>query len=141
MNHIVIGAGIPFLIGLTIYWVRGARADMKLLVALPLFMAAGAWWAILPDFPLLWGDMAWYLRAHRSPWIDVFFWHGTIDRIEKEMDLAPWNLLAMILMMAALLAVAWRELYRRETHAGRRASAGSVTGFVAKKPEQAQRRG
>ena len=114
MNHIVVGAGIPFLVGLLVYGLQGGRAGMKLLVVLPICMALCAFWAILPDIPLLLGDATWYVRMHRSPWINLFFWHGAIDAMETRLDLAPWNLLAMICMPLALLAAAWRELNRCE---------------------------
>ncbi len=117
MNHVVIGAGIPFVLWLLIYGLRGGRAGLKSLVVLPVCMMLCALWAILPDIPLVLGDVAWYLRTHQSPWINVFFWHGTIDAMEQRVDFAPWNLLAMLLMSASLLVIAWRELNIRERHA------------------------
>ncbi len=114
MNHIVIGAGIPFLIGLTIYVLCGGRAGMALLVVLPLAMALCGLWAILPDIPLLLGDVEGYVHAHRSPWINIFFWHGTIDAMEQRIDLAPWNWIVMMSMPIGMLLIAWRELNIRE---------------------------
>ncbi len=114
MNHAVLGAGIPFLLGLLCYCICRARAGFGLLIGVPLSMAAGALWAILPDLPLMVGRPEWYFRIHRGPWINLFFWHGHIDRIEKQIDFAPWNLIVAALMLVALLLVAWRELRCRE---------------------------
>lgn len=118
MNHIVIGAGIPFLVGLCLYRRQGGRVGMRWLVTLPVCMALCAFWALIPDIPLLLGDVAWYVRAHRSPWIDVFFFHGSIDALEQRVDLAPWNWMLAMAMPATLLAIAWRELALREKRTG-----------------------
>lgn len=114
MNQAVLGAAIPFLVAALAYAVRGGRASWALLVATPIGMAAGALWAVAPDIPRALGLSQLYLRLAQDPRMDVFFWHYTIDRIETDSTL--WNV-GVIIMAAALLVAAWRELAHREASA------------------------
>ena len=111
MNHIALGAATAFAAGCIVYAIRGFRASPTLLVTVPLLMALGALWAVVPDLPRIAGDPGLYERLAQDPWSDLFLWHHTIDAVEGD---APWPAAAIVLMLAALLAAAWRELARAE---------------------------
>ncbi len=107
MNHVMIGAGIPFLLALPfLYWRRG-RLPLSVLIALPLAMIACAVWAVVPDIPRITGHGDLYLRLMHDPRMNIFFWHYRIDQIETESSLYNVGVAALL---AALLAVAWNEL-------------------------------
>jgi hypothetical protein len=114
MNQIVIGASLPFLIAAVIYVRNGLRAGRGLLVGTPLFMLLGALWAVVPDLPRLWQNKALYDRLARDPRMNVFFFHYSIDQMESY---SAWWFVAFMLMAAALLAMAWRELQLAEKRA------------------------
>jgi hypothetical protein len=110
MNQIILGALIPFIIGMLVYAVR-RRASPAFLILLPLFMALGAIWAIVPDIPRMLGNTQLYLKMARDPHCDIFFWHYTIDRVEWDNVPYHWFFLVMCL---ALMGIAWREVFLRE---------------------------
>jgi hypothetical protein len=86
-----------------------------MLVVGPAFMAAGALWAVVPDLPRLVGHHDLYLRWASDPRMNLFFWHHAIDAVEGYTALGHAG---VCLMLASLLAVAWRELKRREMETG-----------------------
>lgn len=117
MNQLFMGAllgGLPVL-G---WWLRRRRASNCLLCVAPLSVAAGALWAVIPDLPRAVGWHALYRRLADDPRMDWFFWHYTIDRIESD---AAWVRIVCqmggLVVMLALLAMAWHELRRREKEA------------------------
>ena len=107
MNQLLLGATIPFVAGLIVYLRRGARASPRTLVVVPVAMVLGALWAVAPDIPRLLGFSSLYHHLARSPWIDVFLFHYTIDRLEID---SPLYSLGLVLMVAALMVAAWREM-------------------------------
>lgn len=111
MNHFVLGASIPFLIGLVFYALRGFRANFSFLITLPLTMSAVGLWAVIPDIPRFLGMQTLYHRLSRDPRCNIFLWHYSIDAIEKE-SLLPSVFFIVLLM--ALLAIAMRELILTE---------------------------
>lgn len=111
MNQIVIGALLPYLIGTVFYLRRGLRASFALLVWVPLCMAAGALWAVVPDLPRMVGMDGLYHRLARDPRMNIFFFHTTIDRLETDSIAYTAVFVAMLI---SLLAVAWREIHRAE---------------------------
>ena len=116
MHQPLFGAAIPLLIAAVIYTCRRGRAPVRLLLATPVAMLAGAVWAVVPDLPRLVGAHALYRRLATDPRTDIFFWHYTIDRMEAAF-LDRWTPLfnsLFALMLLLLLAVAWRELKRAE---------------------------
>mgnify|MGYP006306872107 CR=1 FL=1 len=117
MNHIVIGASIPYLISLAVYLGRGCRASIAFLLGVPVFLAMGSLWAIVPDMPRLFGRMDLYREWAFDPRMNVFFFHHAIDSIE---GYSPVWLVLFVLMVGSLLAAAWRELRRIEKHEQRR---------------------
>jgi hypothetical protein len=110
MNQLLLGAAIPFALGLLVYAVRGFRATLAMLIGIPAAMACGAVWAVIPDVPRLAGRQELYRQLAADPRCDLFLWHYTID--------APWYLavyLALWVLMAfGLYAAAWREVRRAE---------------------------
>lgn len=114
MNHLLAGALIPFAVAAVVYLARGCRASLRFLLLTPLAMFLGAVWAVIPDLPRIIG---WHTMDRRlastQPWIDIFVWHYTINSHETP---SPWYSVGFVVMMAALLAVAWRELRRMEEH-------------------------
>jgi hypothetical protein len=117
MNQLVVGAAVPFLAAVLVYLARRGRAGLRMLIVTPLLMGLGALWAVVPDVPRLLGMPGLYSRLARDPRTDIFFWHYTIDRLET--DSTVYNA-AMALMLAALVAAAWRELRSAETSPDRK---------------------
>ncbi len=115
MNHIVIGASLPFALGLVVYLIHRGRAGLCWLMLTPLGMAAGALWAVVPDLPRLWGDAELYHRLAQDPQTNIFFWHYRIDQVETD---TPWWGVAFVLMVGCMFFVALRELRRQESAAG-----------------------
>ena len=111
MNQILLGALLPFVVAAARYARRRCRASPLMLTLTPVFMAAGALYAIIPDLPRLFGHERLYLRLSQDPRMNVFLWHYTIDRIEVDSSLYHT---AMIVMFLTLVAAAWRELYLLE---------------------------
>jgi hypothetical protein len=107
VNHLFVGALIPFLVALGWYLRRGYRASVCLLVVAPVAMFLGATWAVLPDLPRTFGFGEFRHEIAMNPAIDIFFWHYTINQHEHP---SPWFSVGMVAMVAALLAAAWREL-------------------------------
>jgi len=111
MNQIILGALIPFMIGVLVYALRRRRASLAFLILLPLCMALGAIWAVVPDIPRLLGNTELYLRLAHDPRCDIFFWHYTIDQVEWDNVPYHWFFIAMCL---TLMGMAWREVFLRE---------------------------
>jgi hypothetical protein len=70
-------------------------------------MAAGALWAVLPDVPRLLGFQRLYQTLAVQSWIDIFFLHGTIDRIETD---SPLYSVGIVILFASLGLAALREI-------------------------------
>jgi hypothetical protein len=115
MNQLMLGAFVPFLVGLVLYARRGFRASFRMLAATPALMGLGALWAVAPDLPRLFGQYGLYQRLAADPRTNVFFWHYTIDRMETD---ARWIPVVFVLMLAGLLAASWREvcLLEKQSH-------------------------
>jgi hypothetical protein len=111
MNQVLLGGAIPFFIALLIYALRKQRAGLPFLLLTPAAMALGILWAVIPDLPRLLGRHDLYLRWAQDPRMDLFFWHYSIDRVELE---SSWYAVGLLCMAATLLAIAWRELARKE---------------------------
>lgn len=111
MNHVMLGASIPFLIGILIYLAKGTRASLAMLVILPLAMAFMALWASAPDIPRMLGFQELYLRLSFDPRINLFLWHYTIDQIETE---SSWYAVGIAVEAATLMGMALRELFRED---------------------------
>ncbi|MGQ9660729.1 MAG: hypothetical protein ACUVWX_00140 [Kiritimatiellia bacterium] len=107
MNHLALGAALPFFAAALIYAWRGWRASFLLLVLTPIAMLACALWAVAPDIPRLTGDHELYSALARDPRTNIFLWHHTIDALESD---SSWPVVTLVLMEAALLFAAWREL-------------------------------
>lgn len=111
MNHLVLGASIPFAVGAVIFFVRGMRAGFVTLLLTPVLMAGFALWALVPDVPRVLGWMDLYHRLDKDPRCNVFLWHHSIDKVETA---SPWYAMLLVAMLVSLLFVAWRELCRAE---------------------------
>ncbi len=111
MNHIVLGATLPFLIAAALYARARFRASLRLLVLAPVFMTLGGGWAVAPDIPRMLRLQGLYERLHQSPRIDIFLWHYSIDQVETDSPLYP---VAFVLMGLCLFVAAWRELHLLE---------------------------
>jgi hypothetical protein len=111
VNQIMLGMSAPLALYLIAYFARGARASMRMLVLWPLAMLASGTWAVIPDFPRLWGDQLWYtdLHHHRHCWI--WFNHCRIDKVEVD---SPLWILMFVGIAVTMIAIAWRELARAE---------------------------
>ncbi len=93
------------------YASRRGRASPRFLLILPMLMAFGALWAVVPDLPRVvgWSDL--YHRLSIDPRCDIFFWHYSIDLVERH---AAWHVPLVLFMTSTLLAMGWRELKLRE---------------------------
>lgn len=111
MNQLLLGASIPFLVGVLIYLCRGFRASFGMLVVMPFSMALGMIWAVAPDLPRLFGFYDLYMRLSLDPRCDIFFWHYSIDRIETD---SRWYAVGFVLLFIAIIGAAWRELHLAE---------------------------
>lgn len=111
MNHVLVGAGIPFILCLAVYVVRNGRASFAWLVATPVAMLLGALWALVPDLPRMLGMHGLYLRWMHDPRMNIFFWHHRLDEIESDTPLA---IVGCVLQVFMLFWIAWRELRLRE---------------------------
>jgi hypothetical protein len=116
MHQFLLGASFPFVIGLAVYAARRFRADLIWLVITPLLTVICGAWAIVPDIPRLIGWTSLYVRMAQWPGSDVFFWHYTIDLSERE---SAWYQAGYVVILAAFLLIAWREVARRENRQGR----------------------
>lgn len=113
MNHLLVGAGIPFIVAAFIYTLNRMRASVKMLFMAPLAMVLGAAWAVLPDLPRTFGLAEFDKRVSMNPAIDIFFWHYTINRHESA---SPLLNLGFVAMLVGLFWAAWRELRRLERY-------------------------
>lgn len=115
MNHVLIGAGIPFLVCAIAYAARRGRASLTWLIASPIAMALGALWASIPDMPRLSHMNDLYARWYLDPRMNIFFWHYSLDCVETD---SPREIVLVIigcmLLVFLLFAAAWRELRLRE---------------------------
>jgi hypothetical protein len=111
MNHLLLGAAIPFAIGVLIYVIRRFRAAFWMLITIPLCMAVCMLWAVAPDLPRFFGFYGLYSRLYLDPQCDICFWHYRIDLIETE---SPWHAVGFALLFVAIILAAWRELYLAE---------------------------
>ena len=111
MNHLLLGAAIPFLLGALIYGIRRFRASFWMLILIPCAMAMSMLWAVAPDLPRLFGFHSLYDRLSRDPRCNIFFWHYRIDLTETE-----WTGYAVgfVLLFVAVILAAWRELHLTE---------------------------
>ncbi len=112
MNHALLGASFPFVLGLIWYLRRRGRASLTMLVWIPLTMVACALWASLPDLPRLFGMHSLYLNLALDPRINIFFWHYTLDQIETD---SSWYAAGVFLLGLAVMLAALRELKKKET--------------------------
>ena len=91
---------------------RGCRASFRFLVLTPVCMVLGATWSVAPDLPRIVGLRGLdRMLASTNPWIDVFFFHYTINCHESS---SPWFNVAFVVMVICLFAAAWRELRAME---------------------------
>jgi len=111
MNQTVLGALLPFAVGLLVYAVRKGRVSTGFLVGLPVLMAIVAVWAIVPDIPRLIGMGELYHRLAHDPRTDIFLFHYTIDSMESD---TVWGNAALVAMLAGLQAIALRILAMKE---------------------------
>jgi hypothetical protein len=110
MNQFLLGASLPYLVGVVLY-LRHRRASLRLLTILPIAMAAGALWAVAPDIPRALGMHGLYGRLAADPRTNIFLFHYSIDRMESDSILYTAGFVIMVL---SVVAAAWRELYLRE---------------------------
>lgn len=115
MNHVLLGAAAPLLVCALLYLRAGGRASPRLLILGPLAMGLSGAWAVVPDMPRLWKDLAFYVELHHHPSCNLFWFHCAIDRDEVD---SAWYPVAFVFVGALLLAVAWRELARAERGRG-----------------------
>jgi len=111
MNHLLLGAAIPFAIGVLIYALRRFRASFWMLILIPSAMAVSMLWAVAPDVPRLLGYHSLYDRLSRDPRCNIFYWHYRIDLTETE---SAWYAVGFVLLFVAVILAAWRELYLAE---------------------------
>jgi len=107
MNHLFVGALIPFIVAAAVYVRRRFRASAAMLLVVPASMFLGATWAVLPDLPRTFGLAGFDHEIAMNPVIDVFFWHYTINQHESA---SPWFNLGFVALLSGVFFAAWREL-------------------------------
>lgn len=107
MNHLMVGAAVPFLVALVIYVRNRCRATFRMLLLAPLAMFLCATWAVLPDLPRTFGWSGYEHSIAQNPKIDIFFLHYTINQHET---VSPWYSVGFVLMLLGVFLAAWREL-------------------------------
>lgn len=107
MNQLLLGAFFPFTAGLVYYAFNKGRASFSALIVLPLLMLVSMIWAIVPDIPRLFGYRDLYYKLALDPRCNIFFWHYSIDLVEKD---SPLYSLGFALIAGSLLFAVWREL-------------------------------
>ena len=123
MNQLLMGISVPFVFFALAYLIGGRRASVRVLIAVPAFMAAGALWAVAPDLPRLFGCMDLYMRLATDPRTDICLWHYTIDQLETD---SPWFAVGFVVILAAMLFAAWRELRLAEAGSGSAEESGKT---------------
>lgn len=113
MIHVLLASTLPLAAFFAHWWWRGRRVSPRALVVLALTCLASGLWAVVPDLPRLWGDPLHYHQLHYRSYCDVWWFHCSIDRRSAIDDSMLFPVL-FVLAAAAVLAVAWRELARRE---------------------------
>ena len=98
---------------LPLTWLRGRRTSVRALLFLALGCAASGVWAVIPDTPRLWGDLAYYVELHHRSYCNVWWGHCAIDARE-DIDSSMLFPVLFVLAAVAVLAVAWNELRVRE---------------------------
>lgn len=111
MNHILLGASIPFAIGIIFYALNRFRASLPALIIFPFIAGLSAIWAIVPDIPRLLGMTRLYSRMSFDPHSDIFFRHYTIDLTEAP---SHWHTAGFLSLFLLLIIVAIREVYLSE---------------------------
>jgi hypothetical protein len=111
--HVVLASALPLAIFFAWWWRRGRRVSVRALLLLAAGCVVSSVWAVIPDTPRLWGDLAYYVDLHHRPYCNAWWFHCAIDRRE-EVDSSMLFPALFVLAALAVLAVAWRELYERE---------------------------
>jgi hypothetical protein len=111
MNHVILGASVPFALCVLWYAWRRGRASLWLLILGPLAMGLSGAWAVVPDMPRAAHDLERYVALHHHPRCNVFWFHCWIDKDESDWPGFP---VVFVLMAAAVMIAAWRELARAE---------------------------
>ena len=112
MNHLALGASIPFAAAVVWYLLRRGRASPAFLIVVPALMVLTMTWAALPDIPRLLGMHRLYARLYVDPRCDLFLWHYSIDQVES--GSTSIHAVLLIAMFGALIAAAWRQLVIEE---------------------------
>ncbi len=113
MIHVLLASTLPLLVFAAAWWRRGHRATIASLVALPIACLVSGLWAVVPDLPRLWGNLALYVDLHHVPYCDVWWLHCTIDR-RDDIDSSMAFPALFVLVAIAIFAIGWRELRRLE---------------------------
>ena len=117
MNHLAIGALLPWLLAVGWWLSRKALVSPWFFVIFPLLMTAGAIWAVVPDIPRLLGNSELYFTMHRDPQSNIYLWHYTIDLLQYDVLLLsiPFWTPVLAAMVASMPIMALLTLRRRET--------------------------
>lgn len=109
MLHLLLGMAPAYVLGLLVYMRCGRQASTNLLLLTPLWMAAGAAWAVAPDIPRLFRQARIYNILHQDTVTNVFLFHFNIDQIESY---SSWHAMLVLFMLTSLLLAAYQELKR-----------------------------
>lgn len=112
MNQLLLGATFPFAVGVLYYLARRFRASLASLVIMPFAMLLSMLWAVAPDLPRILGYRKLYHQLANDPRCNIFYWHYSIDLVEKD---SPFYSLGFALMALCILFAIWREIRLKET--------------------------
>jgi hypothetical protein len=111
--HVLIASMLPLAIFFAVWWKRGRRTTARALVMLAGACLVSGAWAVVPDMPRLWGDLALYVDMHHLSYCNVWWGHCAIDRHDA-IDSSMLFPVIFVIAAISVLAVAWRELAQRE---------------------------
>jgi len=111
--HVLAASSLPLAIFFAFWWKNGRRTSSRALITLALACLVSGAWAVVPDMPRLWGNLALYVDMHHLSYCNIWWGHCAIDRREA-IDSSMLFPVLFVLAAASVLAVAWRELARRE---------------------------
>lgn len=113
MIHVLVASALPLTVFFAIWWWRGRRVTVRGLLLLALACLLSSLWAVIPDTPRLWGDLAYYVELHHRSYCDAWWFHCAIDQ-RDDIDSSMLFPVLFVLAALAVLAVTWLELYKRE---------------------------
>ncbi|NQT22081.1 MAG: hypothetical protein HQ579_01440, partial [Candidatus Omnitrophica bacterium] len=113
--HTAVGMSVPFLIGL-LRFLKTRRVTSLMLFIVAVFMIFCAMWAEIPDIPSFFSEKNMMLEHNIMKWkhVDIFFFHGLLDRYQSEDRGLFEGALLLLSMFFLMLFAASRTILSNE---------------------------